>query len=357
MKSGVTSNQVAKLAQVSQSAVSRTFTPGASVSEETRNKVMIAAKTLRYQPNALARSLITRSSRIVALVMSYLDNQFYPLVIEKLSQKLQKQGYHVLMFISDLEEADAELTEILQYQVDGIVMASTTLSSGLARRCADSGVPVVMFNRVPDMSALARHSTSSVTSDNHAGGRMVAQLLLERGHRRIAFIAGLENSSTSIERERGFNEVMQEARVKVFSRAVGHYSFEGAQMATRLLFKHPTRRPDAVFVANDHMAIAAMDVLRLELSLRVPQDVSVVGFDDVPQAAWGAYQLTTVVQSVEDMVNATVGLLNDQMQAEIKPGNVVIPCRLIERHSVRPSVKKRQANALALTDFQSCSIT
>ena len=335
MKSAVTSIQVARLAQVSQSAVSRTFTPGASVSEETRNKVMIAAKTLRYQPNALARSLITRSSRIVALVMSYLDNQFYPLVIEKLSQKLQKQGYHVLMFISDLEDADAELTEILQYQVDGIVMASTTLSSGLARRCADSGVPVVMFNRVPDMSALARHSTSSVTSDNHAGGRMVAQLLLERGHRDIAFVAGLENSSTNIERERGFNEVMQEARVKVFSRAVGHYSFEGAQKATRLLFKRRSRRPDAVFVANDHMAIAAMDVLRLELGLRVPQDVSVVGFDDVPQAAWGSYQLTTVVQSVEDMVAATVGLLNDQMQAEIRPGNVVIPCRLVERQSVR----------------------
>ena len=342
MKSNATAHEVGRLAQVSQSAVSRTFTPGASVSEETRKKVLAAANTLGYRPNALARSLITRSSRIVALVMSYLDNQFYPLVIEKLSQKLQKQGFHVLMFISDLEEADAVLTEILQYQVDGIVMASTTLSSGLARRCADSGVPVVMFNRVPDMSALARHSTSSVTSDNHAGGRMVAQLLLERGHSRIAFLAGLENSSTSIERERGFNEAMQAARVKVFSRAVGHYSFKGAQKATRLQFKHPSRRPDAIFVANDHMAIAAMDVLRIELNLRVPQDVSVVGFDDVPQAAWGAYQLTTVVQSVEDMVDATVSLLNDQMQAEIRPGNVVIPCRLVERHSVRAASGKKE---------------
>ena len=129
-------------------------------------------------------------------------------------------------------------------------------------------------------------------------------------------------------------KVMIAARVKVFSRAVGHYSFEGVQTATRLLFKHPTRRPDAVFVAHDHMAIAAMDVLRLETGLRVPQDVSVVGFDDVPQAAWGAHQLTTVVQSLENMVNATVDLINDQMQAEIRPGNVMIPCRLIERQSV-----------------------
>jgi DNA-binding LacI/PurR family transcriptional regulator len=336
MKSSTTAREVARLAQVSQSAVSRTFTPGASVSEETRSKVLAAAKALGYRPNALARSLITRRSRIIALVMSYLENQFYPLVIERLSQKLQKQGYHVLLFISDLNEADGVLAEILQYQVDGIVMASTMLSSDLAKNCADSGVPVVLFNRVADTSALARHATSSVTSDNHRGGRMVAELLLERGHRKVAFLAGLENSSTSVEREKGFNEALREGGGSVFSRAVGHYSFEGAQQATRALFA-VADRPDAVFVANDHMAIAAMDVLRIELGLRIPQDVSVMGFDDVPQAAWGSYQLTTVVQSVEDMVDAVVDLLHDQMQGEVRPRKVVIPCRVVERQSVRPA--------------------
>ena len=334
MKSNATAHEVGRLAQVSQSAVSRTFTPGASVSKETRDKVMAAANTLGYRPNALARSLITRRSHIIALVMSYLENQFYPLVIEKLSQKLQKRGYHVLMFISDLDQADGVLAEILQYQVDGIVMASTTLSPALAKSCSDSGVPVILFNRVPDTSALARFSTSSVTSDNYRGGRMVAELLLERGHRKIAFLAGLENSSTNLERERGFNDVLQESKLCVHSRAVGHYSFEGAQEATRQLFAGPDL-PDAVFVANDHMAIAAMDVLRIELNLRVPQDVSVVGFDDVPQAAWGSYRLTTVVQSVEDMVGATVDLLHEQMQGEVCPRNVVIPCRMVLRHSVR----------------------
>ena len=334
MKSSATAQDVARLAQVSQSAVSRTFTPGASVSENTRTRVLAAAKTLGYRPNAMARSLITRRSRIIALVMSYLENQFYPLVIEKLSQKLQKQGYHVLMFISDLDETDDVLAEILQYQVDGIVMASVMLSPDLARQCADSGVPVVLFNRVPDTSAYARHSTSSVTSDNHRGGQMVAELLLARGHRRIAFLAGLEKSSTNLERERGFNEVLAAAGVEVFRRAVGHYSFELAKQATRELFSG-VLRPDAVFVANDHMAIAAMDVLRQEMGLNVPFDVSVVGFDDVPQAAWGAYRLTTVVQSVEEMVEATVELLHEQMQDATHPRNIVIPCRMVERASVR----------------------
>lgn len=334
MKANPTAHEVARLANVSQSAVSRTFTPGASVSEDTRARVLEAAAKLGYRPNAMARSLITGRSRIVALVMSYLENQFYPLVIEKLSQKLQKQGYHVLMFISDLDEPDAVLAEILQYQVDGIVLASTTLSPNLAKMCAELGVPVVLFNRVPDVNAPTHHLASTVTSDNYRGGQLIAELLLERGHKNIAFLAGLENSSTSIERERGFSDALSAAGKKIYRRGTGNYDFEGARAATRLLFKG-AKKPDAVFVANDHMAIAAMDVLRMELGLRVPEDVSVVGFDDVPQAAWGAYSLTTVVQSVEEMVGATVELLREQMQDGVKPRNVVIPCRIVERSSVR----------------------
>jgi len=333
MKPRAIAHEVARLAKVSQSAVSRTFTPGASVSEGTRKKVLIAAKALGYRPNALARSLITRKSRIVALVMSYLENQFYPLVIEKLSQKLQKRGYHVLMFISEINDADSALSEILQYQVDGIVMASTTLSCTLAKNCADSGVPIVLFNRVPDITR-ERQTTSSVTSDNYRGGCLVAELLIARGHRKIAFLAGLENSSTNLERERGFSEALAKAGINLHSRAVGYYSFEGAQAATRLLFAG-VDRPDAVFVANDHMAIATMDVLRIELGLRVPLDVSVVGFDDVPQAAWGSYLLTTVAQSVEGMVDATVELLQQQMSGEVGARNVVLPCHVVERKSVR----------------------
>ena len=334
MKSSATAQDVAALAKVSQSAVSRTFTPGASVSEDTKARVLLAAKTLGYRRNALARSLITRRSHIIALVMGYLENQFYPLVIQKLSQQLQKQGYHVLMFISDAPETDAVLAEILQYQVDGIVMASAMLSPSLATQCADAGVPVVLFNRVPDTSAFARHTTCSVTSDNRRGGELVAQLLLTRGHRRIAFLAGLEQSSTNVERERGFNDALQAAGQTVFRRAVGHYSFDLAKTATRELFAGPLL-PDAVFVANDHMAIATMDVLRHELGLRVPDDVSVIGFDDVPQAAWGAYRLTTVVQRVEEMVTATVDLLHEQMRDHASPHNVVILCHVVERDSVR----------------------
>ena len=334
MKTAPRAQDVADLAQVSQSAVSRTFTPGASVSEETRRKVLAAAQRLGYRPNALARSLITRRSRIVALVMSYLENQFYPLVIEKLSQKLQREGYHVLMFIAEIDEAaDGVLAEILQYQVDGIVMASAMLSSNVAQSCAQVGVPVVQFNRVSMLSGLAEHATSSVTSDNYAGGRQVAQLLSERGYRRFGYLAGLEDSSTSIERERGYRDELRRLGHDVDCREVGHYNFDLAQAAVRRMFA--AKAPDALFAGNDHMAIAALDVLRQELGLRVPEDVAVVGFDDVPQAAWGAYQLTTVRQRVEPMVDATVDLLREQMQAELRPRDIVVPCDVIERATVR----------------------
>jgi len=334
MKSGATAQEVAALAGVSQSAVSRTFTDGASVSPAMRARVLAAAQTLGYRPNAIARSLITRHSRIIALGMHYLDNQFYPQVIEQLSTRLQAQGYHLLMFTGEAGQhnADAVLNDILQYQVDGIVLASSTLSAELAHHCATAGVPVVLLNRVAQIGAKPLQGTSTVTADNRTGGRLVARHLLQRGCRRIAYLAGLDNASTSIERERGLLAELRQAGLGLHSRACGHYSFEGAQHAMRQLLAAPLQ-PDAVFVANDHMAIAAMDVIRSEFGLRVPQDIAVVGFDDIPQAAWGSYRLTTVLQDVERMVQACVTLLMEQIQGTVRSRHITVPCQLVQRHS------------------------
>jgi len=215
-------------------------------------------------------------------------------------------------------------------------MASTILSSTLANSCAEVGVPVVQFNRTSSLEGLPRHTVSTVTSDNYRGGELAAALLLERGCRRIAFLAGLEASSTSIAREHGFVEALALHGVTLAVRETGHYDYGYAQAATRRLFANPNP-PDALFAANDHMAIAALDVIRGELQLRVPGDVAVIGFDDVPQAAWSAYSLTSVRQNLEAMVRATVSLMCVQMQGTFAPRNIVIPCELIERSTVRPS--------------------
>ena len=330
VKPTVTSTDVARAAKVSQSAVSRTFTIGASVSADTRRRVMAAADELGYRPNALARSLISGKSRIIGVLVAYLDNQFYPVILEKLSRKLQAEGYRVLMFMTDTGDQDVVVNDMLQYQVEGVVMASAHLSSSLAQRCADSGIPVVLFNRY-----VATSPASSVTSDNLEGGRLVGNFLVDGGHERIAYIAGFEDSSTNRDREAGFHKGLAERGVVCHSRAVGAYTIEGAAQATRVLFQQQPY-PDAVFVANDHMAFAVMDVLRSELNLSVPEDVSVVGFDDVPQSKWRAYDLTTVEQPSAAMVDATVQILLDQMGGEnISRKAAVLPTRLVVRKSAR----------------------
>ncbi|MEN9630343.1 MAG: hypothetical protein RJA10_3571 [Pseudomonadota bacterium] len=354
MKSTVTSFDVARLAQVSQSAVSRTFTPGASVSEATRQRVMDAAAKLGYRPNAHARSLITGRSRIVGLVLSYLENLFYPVALQRLAERLQADGYHVLLFVNDNPSADDLVAELMQYHVDGIVLAATTLSSALARSCADADIPVVLFNRV--MASGGGGSVSSVRSDNVTGGRLIARHLVDCGRRRIAFIAGNEESSTNLERERGFREGLAEAGLHIHARATGNYDFEQAKAAARQIFTTTGERPDAVFVASDHMAFAVMDTLRQELNLRVPDDVAVVGYDNVPQADWGAYRLTTVEQPVVPMIEATVRLLQKHIgETSVQAvENVVVPVHLVERESTRarasrahPAVRRSTARRKA----------
>lgn len=331
----ITSLDVARLAGVSQSAVSRVFTPGASASKKTVEKVRKAAEELGYRPNILARAIVSGKSRIVGLVVAYLENQFYPEALEKLSNALQKEGYHVLIFLTSQKHGkiDDVVDEMLDYQVDGIVFASVAMSSDIAKRCQNAGVPVVQFNRREDRKGIA-----AVTSENFAGGKAVAEFLLAGDHRRIAYIAGWEGASTQRDREAGFLEGLKSAKRGLFAREVGNFDFEQAKVATRTMFDVPKdRRPDALFVANDHMAFVAMDVIRHELGLSIPGEVSVVGFDDVPLAAWLSYNLTTVRQHAKLMVEETVRALLAQIEAidTAITRNIAVEAPLIVRGSAR----------------------
>ena len=328
----VTSAEVARLAGVSQSAVSRVFTPGASVSAKTMEKVRAAAEELGYRPNVLARSLITGRTRIIGLVVAYLENQFYPMALELLSRALQARGYHILVFMAEnsTERVAQVMSELLDYQVDGIITASVAMSNDLTTRCDGAGIPVVMFNRGQDDARL-----SEVTSDNVNGARRAVEFLIKAGHKRIAHVMGWQGSSTGRDRAEGFKQAMQAAGLQPFAMVDGAYAREKAAAVTRALCQGP-ERPDAIFVGNDHMAFAVMDTLRHELGLRVPQDVSVVGYDDVPMAAWPAYGLTTIRQPVNRMVEATVAALLNQIEGgSSAPTKVKINGPLMVRTSAR----------------------
>ena len=331
-RDNVTSLDVARRAGVSQSAVSRVFTPGASVSQSMTDRVLAAATELGYRPNVLARSMITGKSRLIGLVVAYLDNQFYPEILEKMSTSLQQRGYHVLVFMAQQTSGniDSVLQEILDYQVDGIVLASVAMSSQLAEQCDAAGIPVVLFNR-----AQMDDSFSTVTSDNFAGGRALADFLVAGGHERIGYIAGWEGASTQRDREAGFRTGLADHGRELFARGVGDFHTDRAAEAALAMFSGD-RVPDAVFVANDHMAFAVMDVLRGKLGLSVPDDVSVVGYDDVQLAAWPSFDLTTVSQPSDEMVAETVAALMAQIEnGETAPRRVLINGKLVVRGSAR----------------------
>jgi LacI family transcriptional regulator len=328
----VTSLKVAKRAGVSQSAVSRVFTPGASASSKTALKVREAAQELGYRPNVLARSLITGKSRIIGLVVAYLDNYFYPAALEKLSNSLKEEGYHVLVFMASNDDQSTEqvIEELLDYQVDGIITASVGISNDITARCEMAGVPVVLFNRNQDST-----SHSAVTSDNFLGGQTAARFLCESQHKRISYIGGWAGASTQRDREAGFRAGLKKAGKNLFSHALGNFSTDTAKVVTREMFAGPVK-PDAVFVATDHMAFSVMDVLRSELVLSIPNDVSVIGYDDVPPASWAAYDLTTLRQRSNLMVDQTVRLMLDKIRdPDVASKHIKILSPLIVRGSAK----------------------
>ena len=335
-KSKATSVDVARLAGVSQSAVSRAFsrTPTqSSVSSETKKRILKAANELGYRPNAIARSLITQRSNIVALLFSYLDNPFYALALEKLCMELQKEGFHALVFMmpSTDEGVEETVAQLLDYQVDGVITASVELSSTLVEICANRDIPVVMFNRFQD-----HDGTASVTTDNVTGGRMAARHLLETGHQKIGLISGWQRSSTSRDRSFGFEAELRDNNHVVFAHEVGHFDLERTKTATRKMFAGPKdTHPDAVFVANDYMAIEVMSLLRNELGLRIPEDLSVIGFDDIPLAAMPEFLLTTMQQPLNTMVANSVRLINNLMGGNSNEAeNIALVPKLVKRNTV-----------------------
>lgn len=329
--SKVTSAEVAALAGVSQSAVSRVFTPGASASAKTAEKVKRAARELGYRPNSLARAMVSGKSRIIGLVVAYLDNQFYPTALEKLSNALQARGYHLLVFTASnsTESVDGVIEDLMGYQVDGIIAASVSLSSDLAKRARSAGIPVVLFNRGQDGDGL-----SNVISANMAGAETATHFLIEGGHRRIAHIAGWQGSSTGRDRQTGFLKAMQAADLAPFALVDGMYKRPVAMQCARQLITGATR-PDAIFVGNDHMAFGVIDALR-NAGLTPGRDISIVGYDDVPLAAWDAYDLTTFRQPLNRMVEETVDILTTQIETGTTTAETrELPGQLILRSSAR----------------------
>jgi DNA-binding LacI/PurR family transcriptional regulator len=330
-RSVATAEDVARLAGVSQSAVSRTFTPGASVAPATRMKILAAAEQLGYQPNLIARSLTSGRSNIIGVGIGNLENPFFVASLERMSWALAVAGLRLLLFPVDRSTLVTQVQEVLQYRLEALVLLSVSPSPELEAACRVSRIPIILYNR--------KHSTnteiSSVTGDNEGGGRTIADHLLAGNHKRFAFLAGVEESTANRDREAGFRARLSERGSAEPLREVGGFSYEGAAAATRRLLVRRDR-PDAIFCANDQMALAAIDVARGEFGFDVGREVSIVGFDNIAMAAWPSFSLTTYTQSCDELVRQTVELVLKLMECPEDPEQRVVEGRLVVRGSTRP---------------------
>lgn len=324
-----TSYDVARLAGVSQSAVSRCFRPGSSISPDKKKAVQKAATKLGYQPNAMASGLITKRSNLVAVLISNLTNLYYPEVLAELTHRLTAKGVRVLLFALQSEsDVDAALDQVWRYRVDGAISAAR-LSAVQLRAFERHRVPVVLYNRVDEGEPVP-----SVCCDSIGGERLLVDRLVKAGHRSFGIISGPEDSFVSNQRVAGARARLAEhgLAAHIVKGAFDHYS--GASALDELM--RAPAKPDAVICANDLMALGAIDAARHQFGLSLPEDLSVVGFDGVSPAAWPSYRLTTIRQPVRRMTDAAVTMLLERVEDPSLPHEMrSFPGALVKGNSAR----------------------
>lgn len=328
----ITASDVARAAGVSQPTVSRVFNRSTAVDPATAARVRNAAQSLGYIPNLVARSLNSGRSYRIGVILAHLNNNFFAAALQDLSKALNAQGYSVVVYFAgdSAKEVESIVSDLLADQVDGIVLASTSVSNQLVEQVQRAGIPCVLFNRGKPAPGV-----SVVTTSNLNGGYEATEFLIRGGHTRIAHLAGLSDALNGQERRQGFLDAMTDHGLTPVACIDCHFRREIAMEQTRKMMASDTP-PDAIFAASDHMAFGVLEVLRTELGLDVPRDVSVVGYDDAPMAAWGTFDLTTVRQPLDEMIDATVRLLHGPIKAdERRPKIIELPAALLVRGSAR----------------------
>lgn len=325
-----TGHDIAREAGVSQTTVSRTLRNDPRVARETAERVLEVAKRLGYVPDASARSLVTRRTRTVAVVVADITNPFYPQLVEALHEQLGRAGYRMILFN---ERTDVRGNSGLEVFVngsgaDGAVFLSVTIGPEVTQLLESARIPSVLLNRDAGEAAVDR-----VMADHRGGAATVATHLLALGHRRIGLIAGPANTSTSRDREAGFSAALERAGTPLdpLLRRAGEFTHQsGFQWCTELLDRPDP--PTAIFCANDVVAFGALDAAR-RLQIEVPRDVSIAGFDDIPMASWDAFSLTTVRQPLVDMARDAAQLLVRRIEEDdhSEPRRIVFPTHLVVR--------------------------
>jgi DNA-binding LacI/PurR family transcriptional regulator len=322
---------VAERAGVSKSLVSLVMRGAPNVSDERRDAVHRAAEEIGYRPNAVARSLVRRRSFVIGVMVSDLHNPYFTEVVDGIEVAARSSGYHALFNTGGRTAAgEAEAIDtLLQLRTDGVVMAGPVLAAGRIAHVAAS-VPVVV---------VARHSRSrahdSITNDDRMGARLAVDHLVAIGHRAIAHVDGGTGAGAA-QRRAGFLQAMARHGLKRSARIVpGSFTEDGGRAGVTALIRE-REGVTGIFVGNDLAAVGALDALE-EHGLRVPEDVSLVGYDNIALAGLGHIDLTTIDQPRLEMGVTAVRLLLERRDGDRREArHLVVPPSLVVRGSTGP---------------------
>uniref|UniRef100_A0A832I6A9 LacI family transcriptional regulator n=1 Tax=Eiseniibacteriota bacterium TaxID=2212470 RepID=A0A832I6A9_UNCEI len=326
-----TIRDVARASNVSIATVSRVFNNSPLVSEETRQRVVAAAASLGYWPNGIARSLITNRTHTLGALLPDLHGEFFSEVIHGIDLASRKKGFHLLVSRSSSDARElASVLRSMRGRVDGLLVMTPDLDAAATLEQVAGNLPTVLLNpeaRIP--------GCDSVSVANVEGATAVVRHLIGLGHRRIATITGPERNIDARQRREGWRAALREAGIDPDAALEVRGDFtepSGYEAALELLAREP--RPTAVFVANDYMAIGALGALQ-DTGVRVPEDLAIAGFDDIPMARYLTPPLTTVHVDMLELGQQAVHLLLDPDRAA-RAGAAehrVLPSTLVVRSS------------------------
>lgn len=325
------SREIGRLAGVSQSTVSRVLSGHPHVAETTRQRVLDVIRAHHFVPNTLARSLVTRRSNSIGLVVSNITNHFYPQLIEAICTIAAEKSFSVILCNTqqDPELQEDSLRLLIEQRVAGILMTSVVSTAPFARELVRDRFPLVLINRhLPDVRS------DAVVIDNRRGAFLAVMHFLGLGHRRIGFVGGLSSTTTSRDRESGYLDAHVHANIAPDPalKFDGDYSWSGARRAAQWYAAHPAR-PTAVLCADDTTALGFMDGLAV-VGIHVPDDCAVIGFDDIREASYQSISLSTIRQPVAQMAELAMDLLGRRIDGDLSPPQVtVLPAELIVRRS------------------------
>lgn len=331
-RSFVSAQQVAEFAGVSRSAVSRTFTDGASVSEATRERVLKAAQTLGYHVNHLARGLINESSGIVCLIAGDIATPYQSWMLDAISRRLQAIN-QVAMLINTSGDGDSvakALRQTLNYRAQATIVLSGTPPAALIETCVASGQHVILINR--DDPVTGPHN---IVVDNVTAAREAFHMFRRAGCSRIAVVSSLAGTPSIVGREEAFRGAAAAEGFEVTVARAGPTAYASGYEAARQLLAR-SDRPDAAFCVTDLLACGFLDAARTEFGMVVPEELCVVGFDDIEQAGWASYRLTTFRQPIDLMADHIMAKLAAGEPGISTPSVATFPVAPVWRRTVRP---------------------